>query len=142
MRLSITRKLIAGMAAMFVMAAGLSAPAFAVSPSGGVVGNWAVVDHGQGCWGGGNLRADGTAGGNGNCSFSTPVGHEVASLDPVSWNYTDNTDTQVELCANMTGKIGTYLPVGVPQLTCVVVPVNTNTPVDLGQGTFAKVTIH
>ena len=107
-----------------------------------VVGNWHVQDHGQGCWGGGNLLVDGTGNGGGNCSFSTGQGQEVADLDPVSWSFTDSTDTAVNLCANITGRKGPVYPVGIPILSCIVVPVGTTGPVSLGGGTFGWVNIH
>lgn len=121
---------------------GSSTVIFASAPGGGVAGNWAVHDHGQGCWGGGNLRMDGTADGGGNCSFKTPAGEEVASLDPVSWSFTDATDMAVDLCATITGKEGPVFPIGVPVPSCIVVPVGTDAPVNLGGNTFGKVTIH
>jgi hypothetical protein len=115
-----------------------AAPAAAAGP---VVGTWSIADHGQGCWGGGNLLADGTGNGGGGCAFHTPAGEEVASLTPTSWSYTDGSKTAVELCATFVGKKGPVFPVGVPILQCLVVPVNTSAPVDLGGGTFGKVTI-
>lgn len=119
--------------------ASIAAPVSAAGPS--VVGTWSVVDHGQGCWGGGNLLSDLSGNGGGGCAFQTPAGEEVASLKPVSWSFTDSTNTSVNLCANFTGVKGPVFPIGVPVLSCVVVPVGTSAPINLGQGTYGKVNL-
>lgn len=113
-------------------------PTFA---SGSVVGTWSVADHGQGCWGGGNLLSDGTGNGDGGCAFQTPQGEEVASISPQGWSFTDSTNKEVNLCATFIGKKGPVFPIGVPITQCLVVPVNTNTPVNIFGDTYAKATI-
>ena len=121
-----------------LMSIGFALPIGAVqSPT---VGNWAVHDHGQGCWGGGNLRADGTGDGGGNCSVSGPGGQSIADLDPVSWSQVDAND--VSLCADITAKKGTLFgPVGTVTFSCITVPVGTDGPVNLGGDTYGKVTL-
>jgi hypothetical protein len=125
---------VASVALMF----GIGAPALA---AGGVAGTFSVSDHGQGCWGGGTLNADNTASGAGGCAFSTPAGEEVASITPVSWSFTDASDTAVTLCADFTGQKGPVFPVGVPVLNCIMIPVSTAAPVNLGGDTYGKVTL-
>lgn len=138
MKLTLSKKLIAGALVSVVTALGLTAPAFAASK---VVGTWSIVDRGPGCWGGGSLLADGTGTGGGGCAFHTPDGEEVAALKPASWTFTDASHTEVELCANFIGKKGPVFPIGVPVLQCVVVPVNTSAPVELFEETYGKVNI-
>jgi hypothetical protein len=135
----INKRLIVGTMAAAVLFVSHAAPAAAAGP---VVGTWSIADHGQGCWGGGNLLVGGGASGGGSCAFQTGAGEEVASLTPTSWSYTDSSQTAVSLCATFVGKKGPVFPVGVPILQCLVVPVGTSAPVNLGgSGTFGKVTI-
>lgn len=134
------KKFLTGMICLLLMLVTITLPVSAAGQS--VVGTWSVVDHGQGCWGGGNLLSDGTANGGGGCSFQTPSGEEVASLKPFSWSYADATQTAVNLCANITGKRGPVFPIGVAVLSCIVVPVGTSAPVNLGGNTYGKVNIH
>lgn len=134
------KKILAGIAGSCIMFAALALPAFAAGSP--VVGNWSVVDRGPGCWGGGNLFADGSGNGGGGCAFQTPAGEEVASLTPTSWAFTDATDTVVNLCATFVGKQGPVFPIGVPVVECVQVPVGSGAPIAIGGGTYAKVMIH
>ena len=133
-----TRATLLAVSASLALTFGAGAPAFA---AGGVAGTWSVAAHGQGCWGGGTLNADGTGHGSGDCAFSTPAGEEVASLTPVSWSFTGTTGTAVTLCADFTGKKGPVFPIEVPVLNCIIVPVGTDAPVDLGGDTYGKVTL-
>jgi hypothetical protein len=133
-----TRATLLATAASLALMSGAGAPAFA---AGAVTGTWSVADRGQGCWGGGIMNADGTAGGSGSCAFSTPAGEEAASITPVSWSFTGTTETAVTLCANFTGKQGPVFPIGVPVLNCITVPVGTAAPVSLGGDTYGKVTL-
>lgn len=129
-------------AGIVAMLAGVTSIASANSTGASVVGNWAVADHGQGCWGGGNLLSDGSGNGGGNCSVSDPNGQSVASLKPVSWSFTDSSDTAVSLCADITAKKGdVFGPAGTVSFSCITVPVGTDAPVDLGGDTYGKVTI-
>lgn len=135
MRKIVSMRLFTGLFAAAALSAGLAAPVFAASP--GAVGSWSVVDHGQGCWGGGSLFL-----GGGECAFQTPVGEEVAKIQPVSWSFTDSTDTAVLLTANFVGQKGPVFPVGVPVPMSVTVPVgNVGAPVPDGQGDYVKVNI-
>jgi hypothetical protein len=132
-------KLIAGAVTSVAMILGVASPVFAAGPD--VVGTWSVVDHGQGCWGGGNLLADGSGNGGGGCAFMTPAGEEVASLKPASWAFTDATKTAVNLCASFVGKKGPVFPVGVAVTNCIVVPVGGSAPVEVAPETYGKVNI-
>lgn len=138
MRILTNKKLVFGILSSLLLSVGFVSPVLAAGP---VAGTWSVVDHGQGCWAGGNLLVNGGGTGGGECAFQTPLGEEVASIKPVSWTFTDSTDTAVNLCANFTGKKGPVFPIGVPILNCVVVPVGTSAPVNLFGDTYGKVNI-
>jgi len=133
-----TRATLLAIAAPLAPTLGIAAPALA---AGGAAGTWSIADHGQGCWGGGTLNADGTANGSGACAFTTPADEEVASVAAVSWSFTDTTDTAVTLCADFTGKKGPVFPIGIPVLNCITIPVGTAAPVNLGGDTYGKATL-
>lgn len=131
-----------------VLATSIATLAFAVcavaptaAAGNGAVGSWSVVDRGPGCWGGGSLFAGGSVGGGGECAFPGQGGAEVAKLVPVSWSFTDSTDTAVTLNANIVGQKGPVFPVGVPVPVSVTVPVGGKAPLPDGQGDYAKVNI-
>jgi hypothetical protein len=135
----VTRLFAAG-AASVALALGVAAPALAAG--NGSVGSFTIADHGQGCWAGGSLWADGSASGSGGCAFMTPAGEEVASISPESWSFTDSTHTAVNFCAEFTGKKGPVFPIGTPVPQCLTVPVGTAAPVNLFEDTYGKVTLH
>ena len=124
------------------MALTVAAAVPALAAGSGAQGTWRVVDHGQGCWGGGPLNGDGTAGGSGGCSLSVPgVGHEVASVVPGTWAFTDASDTAVTLCVDIVVKSGPPLISG--QL-CFPVPVTSGAPAvipELSADTYGKVVL-
>lgn len=113
--------------------------------SGGpsVVGNWSVVDRGQGCWGGGNLLSDGSGNGGGGCAVHTSSGEEVTSLKPVSWSFIDPvTKHFVLLTADIKLKQNSdsgLIPLGIVP---VMVPVGTGAPVNLFGDIYGKITLH
>jgi hypothetical protein len=134
-------KLIRGVGILAMMA-GMGGLAAANSTGASVVGNWSLHDRGQGCWAGGNLLSDGTGNGGGNCSVSDANGQSIASIKPVSWAFTDPSDTAVNLCADFTAKKGDIFgPPGTVSLNCITVPVGTDKPVVLPGDTYGKVTI-
>ena len=141
MKLQLSRKLLATVATALALTTGFAAPAFAASGNG-AAGTWLATDHGQGCWGGGSLFANNTAGGGGGCSFSTPAGQEVAKIQPVSWSFTDATHTAVQLNVNFIGHKGPVFPVGVPVPMSLIIPVNgPGAPIPNFEGDYVKVNI-
>jgi hypothetical protein len=131
-----------------VIATTLATLAFAVcaivpatAAGGGAVGSWSVIDHGPGCWGGGSLFAGGKVGGNGECAFNTGRGAEVATLQPVSWSYTNN-NSAVVLNAFIIGQKGPVYPIDTPLPVSVTVPLTgPGAPFPDGQGDYVKVNI-
>jgi len=59
-----------------------------------VVYTFTIADLGQGAWGGGSLRADGSA--TGNVPFSAENGQSIAHFQPVSWTQVDS--DSVDIC--------------------------------------------
>ena len=141
MSISGFRRVFAAGAASVILSLGFASTAMAAS--NGAVGTFTISDHGQGCWVGGSLFADGSAGGGGNCSFTMPSGQEVIKISPLSWSFTDSTDTAVLLCASFAVVKGVPLP-GLSGLQCVPVPVGTGAPLNLpylSPDTYGKVTL-
>src|SRR5205823_83827 len=83
-------------------------------------GSYTFDDLGQGGWGGGPLRSDGSIGGGGAFSFGN--GQNVGSITGISW--TPAGPGFVTLCFADTAKKGSLL---FPSQTCIPVPV-TGTP--------------
>ena len=113
----------------------------ASAASNPAVGTWRAVDHGQGCWAGGTMKADGSLGGSGACSILVKgVGHEVARIEPVNWTLLSPGTYQI--CANIVIKMGPpFVPAG---LACFPLPATSGAPVpvpQLGPGTFGKVVL-
>jgi hypothetical protein len=81
---------------LLMLAAVASGVASAVPASAGgtspVVGTYTIADHGQGGWTGGPMFANGTLGGAGAISFSTPDGHVVYRIEPETWSWADSQD--------------------------------------------------
>jgi len=113
----------------------IAVPAFAKSAT--VVGTFAVADHGQGGWFGGPLRADGTIGGGGAFSISTPEGQFVARVTGGTWTGTLATGQTVEICINLQQLHGP--PGFLPPTLCAQIPVNAG-PVNLFEDVFGRVT--
>lgn len=132
------KKFLIAAVAVCSMVLAMTSPVFANS----VVGTWVVADHGQGGWAGGNMLSDGTLDGSGAFAFQTPVGEEVASIQGSNWSFTDSTNTVVNLCVTVTGKMGPAFPVGIPILICAQVPIDGPAPINIGGDTFAKVNFH
>jgi hypothetical protein len=115
----------------------LQQPAQVAGASAAVVGTFAIHDHGQGGWVGGPLRADGTVGGGGAFSISTPGGQVVARETGGTWSGTLATGQTVVVCINLHQLQG---PPGVlPPTLCAPLPVNAGT-VNLFGDTFGRVT--
>ncbi|HEV2237184.1 MAG TPA: hypothetical protein VGR57_11030 [Ktedonobacterales bacterium] len=107
------------------------------SPGASVVGTFAFADHGQGGWAGGPLLSDGTLGGSGAFSFSTPQGQVVAKITNGFWSGTLATGQTVTLCANLQQIQGP--PGFLPPTVCAPFPVNAGS-VNLFGDSFGRVT--
>jgi hypothetical protein len=122
------------LATFLVFAVGSTAFA---SPAVSVVGTFTIADHGQGGWAGGPLRSNGSLGGGGAFSFSTPQGQVIAKITGGSWSGTLATGHTVTVCANLQQIHG---PSGfLPPTICAPVPVNAGS-VNLFEDTFGRVT--
>src|SRR5262249_38294490 len=107
------------------------------SPAVVVVGTFTIADHGQGGGTGGPLFSNGTLGGGGAFSISTPQGQVIAKITGGSWSGTLATGQAVTVCANLQQIHG---PAGIlPPTLCAPVPVNVGS-VNLFEDTFGRVT--
>lgn len=128
------RKLVAGLVLAGVLVLGGIPAAFAHA---GVVGTYAIADHGQGGWAGGPLLSDGSVGGGGAFSFSTPEGQVVAKVTGGTWSGSLQTGQAVTLCANLQQIQG---PAGaLPPTICAPIVVNAG-PVVIDGTTFRVTT--
>jgi len=73
-------------AAAVTLAAAACAVVPAVASAGPVAGSYTLADLGQGGWTGGPLRSDGTIGGGGAVSFSTPAGQFIEKVVSGTWS--------------------------------------------------------
>lgn len=138
-----TKKTATRLAAVTALACAVTVPLIqtAGSASSHVVGTYSVADMGAGgAWQGGPLYADGSLGGGGMVEFPPPDGGQVVLLvTPLTWQYTDNTDSAVLLCFDLTQlqpKPESTFPVCAPPL-----PVTGGTVqlVDPGTGALAEI---
>ncbi len=110
------------------------------SAGSNVVGTYTIADNGQGVWGGGNLRADGSV--DGMVAFSAGNGQLVAQFVPSGWSYADASDVQI--CFNINVTKGDPNAFG-GSTFCGVLPV-TGTPVKVygldGGTTIMRVDMH
>jgi hypothetical protein len=89
---------------LLVCAAAVPFSSSAFAHSSPAVGTYSVADTGAGgAWQGGPLFANGTLGGGGNVEFPPSDGGQfILKIVPLSWGYTDQTDTSVVLCFDFT----------------------------------------
>jgi len=90
-------------AAAVVVAATLGSVAPTLAAGSPVAGTFTLADHGQGGWAGGPLYADGTAGGGGGVSFSTPDGQFVQVIHATSWSFDSADHSTIQLCFSTKG---------------------------------------
>jgi hypothetical protein len=109
--------------------------AFAAQAS--VVGTYTIADHGQGGWVGGPLLSDGTVGGGGAFSFSTPAGQVVARITGGTWSGTLQTGETVTVCLDIQQIQG---PPVLPSLECSPPMVVNAGPVVIDGTTFRVTT--
>jgi hypothetical protein len=128
------KRILASLVVAVCLAWVLALPAFA---HGATVGTFAIADHGQGGWVGGPLRDDGTIGGGGAFSISTPAGQVVARETGGTWSGTLATGQSVLVCINLHQLQGP--PGFLPPTLCAPIPVNAG-PVNLFGDTFGRVT--
>jgi len=104
----LTRRIAIRIAAVTALACAATLPLIpgAGASSNPAVGTYSVSDMGAGgAWQGGPLFADGSLGGGGMVEFPPPItgGLQVVLLvTPLTWQYTDNTDSAVQLCFDLT----------------------------------------
>jgi hypothetical protein len=84
--------------------AGVTFGQAALASANPAIGTYSVADAGAGgAWQGGPMFADGSLGGGGMVEFPPPEGGQlVLRVTPLSWSYTDSTDSAVQLCFDLT----------------------------------------
>ncbi len=116
--------LAAGAVALF---AAVLLPGVASASSPVVAGTYSIADNGPGAWSGGPLFSDGTLGGGGGASFSTPGGRITAHVVSGSWVPGPDLGT-ITLTLNFVG-VGQIA--GATQTIVTELPV-TGTPIKVG----------
>jgi hypothetical protein len=124
----VMKRLVASLVLALLLSGALLPVAFA--RGAGVVGTYTIADHGQGGWAGGPLRADGTVGGGGAVSFSTPAGQVVGLVTGGTWSGTLAAGQTVQVCLDLQQLHG---PSGaLPPVFCAPIVVDAGPVVLLG----------